>query len=255
MGIKGYSNIKKIMEAGTADIYIVVKKNVEYILKITKAPYNFNNKLILNEYDFFQKFDIKHTPTIIEKINIDDRIGLIMTRLKGLSLQYLVEYGYEFDDKEILLILKQVSIIIKDLHKNKIIYRDLKPSNIIYDFKDKKISICDFGTVYFETSILGNKPIGTIGFASPEQFERTGLTEDVDIFAIGSLAVYLKTAGKNIYTVNKKIMMKKIKSKKLKNLIHCSTHNEIKNRYNSIEQLIIDLETNHYDFKFNKIFG
>lgn len=246
MHIQGYSYIRKIIEAGTSDIYLISKNDEEYILKLTNPPFGFNNKLLLNEYEFYKKYKFEHIPKLVDFIEKDDRLGLILTKLEGESLHSYIEKHSFISEQDVQNIIEQIANILKKFHDEEIIYRDLKPSNVMYDAVNKKVTLCDFGTSIYDGSVIDNKPLGTIGFAPPEQFDRENLSKEVDTFAIGALAIYLLSGGKSIFTVNKEKLYKNIKSKRLKNMIHLSTHNDINKKYTSIDYLLKDLHTNDF---------
>lgn len=88
---------------------------------------------------------------------------------------------------------------IKHIHQNKIIYRDLKPSNILYSTKDKHAILIDFDCSTFFNPIKGHYgEIGTAFHYAPEMSNSEkkknskkgvsatkGYTTKVDIFAAG----------------------------------------------------------------------
>ena len=65
----------------------------------------------------------------------------------------------------------EVLIYLHEFKPNPIIYRDMKPSNIIID-KNGNIKLIDFGIAreYKEQSECDTVYIGTRGYAAPEQY-------------------------------------------------------------------------------------
>lgn len=85
---------------------------------------------------------------------------------------------------------KQICDVFGYLHSRKppIIYRDLKPANVMLK-PDGQIMIIDFGTAreFKETSIEDTSCLGTQGYAAPEQYGGHGQTDArTDIYTLGA---------------------------------------------------------------------
>ena len=120
-----------------------------------------------------------------------------MEYIEGMTLQELLDKGHTFGKKEIVFIMKKILEGLDYLHKHTpaLIYRDLKPANIIVS-PNGRIRMVDLGTVQMEQE-KGNTRAGTYGYAAPEQFwQGMKLTRACDIYAAGKLFAYLLT-GKN----------------------------------------------------------
>jgi len=75
-----------------------------------------------------------------------------------------------------------------------IIYRDLKPDNLMVD-KENNIKVIDFGAtrVYKEGHERDTRAIGTAGFAAPEQYGSAQTDARSDIYSLGATMHYLLT--------------------------------------------------------------
>lgn len=137
-------------------------------------------------------------PKIYDVIETDEDFMIVMDYVEGLSLDKVIEqFGAMSVDKVIRLSI-QVCAVLYYLHTQNppIIYRDIKPSNVILQ-PDGGIKLIDFGTARtYKNSDQTSDTIlfGTEGFAAPEQFGGLGQTDNrTDIFCLGATMFNLVT--------------------------------------------------------------
>lgn len=92
----------------------------------------------------------------------------------------------------------QVLDVLDYLHNlpDRIVYRDLKPSNIMIDGKTGRVMLVDFGIARSinQTQEKGVTAVGTMGYAPPELF--SGSVEPrSDIYSLGSTMFHLMTGA------------------------------------------------------------
>jgi len=93
-------------------------------------------------------------------------------------------------------IMKQVFLIIRDLHKVHIIHQDLKPENLLLMGKDSMIlKLCDFGLAEIaddDTELFGC--VGSTTYMAPEVTNESGHHKPVDVYAAGVI-MYIMLCG------------------------------------------------------------
>jgi len=104
------------------------------------------------------------------------------------------------EEKEAFIWTWQLYEIFEYLHSQKppIIYRDLKPQNVIKDL-DGRIRLVDFGIArtYKAHKSTDTEAMGTALTASPEHYGGCQTDERSDIYTIGATVHYLLTGGKS----------------------------------------------------------
>ena len=83
------------------------------------------------------------------------------------------------------------------LHENKIIHRDMKPENLVFD-SDGYLRITDFGISRVMRDNNYQDTSGTPGYMAPEVICRKNHSFSVDFFAVGVIA-YEMMMGRRPY--------------------------------------------------------
>ncbi|HKN11575.1 MAG TPA: protein kinase [Candidatus Binatus sp.] len=113
-------------------------------------------------------------PTLIDHFAENSRHYLVMEFVAGGDLQHVLDKlgprGKVAEDK-VLRWVRQMLDVLDFLHGQKppIIYRDLKPGNIMID-KDGRAMLIDFGIARFLPPGGRGTQIGSVGYAPPEQY-------------------------------------------------------------------------------------
>jgi len=134
-------------------------------------------------------------PRIYDYFSQDDRSYLIIEFIEGKDLEEILTENDEFlDEVQVVNWAIELCDVISYLHDNKpepIIFRDIKPSNIMVDIH-AHILLVDFGIAKtFRTGQKGTM-IGTEGYSPPEQYKGEA-TQQADIYALGATLHHLLT--------------------------------------------------------------
>ena len=207
------------------------------------------NDVKRNEYQFLVRHEVnilnslKHSgiPQIYDFIEVNTNLVIIMEYIQGRTIDRIIQENSPFTEKYAINISKQLISILRYLHSNNIIYRDLKPSNIMIT-NTNKVVLVDFGAAMMqslqETETI--TCIGTIGYAAPEQFDKNGKQDfGTDIYGFGATLYYMLTgvSPANIHSFSIKKVNANL-SNALEFIILKCTQLNPKDRYQNINQLI-----------------
>jgi WD40 repeat protein len=138
-------------------------------------------------------------PRIYERFEEAGRWYLVMDFIEGETLDvYLDRQGGSVPVKEALQLALQLCDVLGYLHSRQppIIFRDLKPSNIIRS-PEGQVTLVDFGIARFFKPGQSKDTIafGSPGYAAPEQYGKAQTTPRSDVFSLGAVLHQLLTGS------------------------------------------------------------
>lgn len=140
----------------------------------------------------------KGLPAVIDAFSSGDCHYLVMEYIEGETLEALLKKGASpFPAKKVAAWAHELAKILEYLHTRKpdaVIFRDLKPSNIMLDSRGR-IRLIDFGIArHFKAGkIKDTYAMGTPGYSPPEQYGHGQSDMRTDIFSLGVTLYHLLT--------------------------------------------------------------
>jgi len=137
-------------------------------------------------------------PRVVDFFSEGGKQYLVMEFVEGQTLEeMLAQRRGPFSEQEVYPWLMQLCDVLHYLHSQSppVIFRDLKPANIMVD-RSGQIKLIDFGIArLFKRGKKGDTVVmGTPGYAAPEQFGRRQTDPRSDIYALGVTLYRLLTA-------------------------------------------------------------
>lgn len=188
-----YEIVKEIGRGGMSVVYLAMDMRLRKnwaVKEIKKQGRDKNDEIAVNslltEANLMKRFNHPALPRIVDIIDNGTTIYVVMDYIEGQSLDVVLkDFGVQ-SEEDVIKWAKQICDALSYLHSQKppVIYRDMKPSNLMLD--DGNIKIIDFGIAreYKEENLADTKVLGTKGFASPEAY--SGQTDArSDIFSLG----------------------------------------------------------------------
>lgn len=261
-----YKILRKLGEGGMSVVYLAVneKVNKHWAIKEVKKEgvENFEtvHQRLLTEADILKRLHHPNLPDIVDIIENEETFLLVMDYIEGRQLESIVqEYGPQ-NEETVVNWGKQLCDVLSYLHSQNppIIYRDMKPANVMLQ-KDGKVVLIDFGTAreFKESQAEDTLCLGTCGYAAPEQYKGQGQSDiRTDIYCLGVTLYYLLTGHNPIckpYEIYPIRYWNTNLSSGLEMIILKCTRKNPSKRYQSCEEL--QQELSHYyklDIEYQK---
>ncbi|BBF41469.1 serine/threonine protein kinase PrkC, regulator of stationary phase [Lachnospiraceae bacterium KM106-2] len=152
---------------------------------------------LIAEINLLKKLSHPNLPSIVDVIETEGTFLVVMDYIEGVALDKILEEDGPIDQDTLVLWGVQLCNVLNYLHSREpaIIYRDLKPSNIMLK-PDGTIVLIDFGTAreFKNDSAKDTTCLGTKGYAAPEQFGGKGQSDvRTDVYNLGTTLYHLIT--------------------------------------------------------------
>lgn len=251
-----YKILSEIGRGGMSVVYMAINEKanktwaVKEVRKDGRMDFNVVRQGLMAEIDTLKRLSHPNLPSIVDLIEDESSFIIVMDYIEGRSLdKILAEEGVQ-DEALVVQWAKQLCDVLGYLHSQKppIIYRDMKPANVMLK-PNGSIMVIDFGTAKnYEIEYGETTGIGTVGYAAPEQYIGSGLGRTdarTDIYCLGITLYYLLTnidpckhliSDKSVRAVNPAL------SHGLDAIIQKCTQFQPADRYQSCAELMYDLE-------------
>jgi eukaryotic-like serine/threonine-protein kinase len=205
-----YEIVRKIGGGGMGAVYLANDRNLGGVLRAVKEmvqSYIESEQQDKAVSDFKRESllltSLDHTaiPTIYDYF-FDEKEGrfyLVMKYISGGDLASRLRAAPEgrLDEKTVTEWAIQIADVLHYLHNHEpsIVYRDLKPANVMIDGNSGRVMLIDFGIArWVNKEEKGVTAVGTMGYAPPELF--SGNVEPrSDIYSLGSTMFHLLTGA------------------------------------------------------------
>ncbi|WP_442938342.1 ATP-binding protein [Nostoc sp.] len=195
--IPGYNLTEQIYNGSRTVVYRAVREidSLRVAIKLLKNPYpNFSELLSFrNQYVITKNLN---SPLIVQTYSLEpyqNGYVLFMEDFGGISLkEWAVKEGNRLSLGEFLEVAIALCNTLDILYSDRIIHKDIKPSNILINPETKQVKLIDFSIASLlprETQTLVNPNVleGTLAYISPEQTGRMnrGIDYRTDFYSLG----------------------------------------------------------------------
>lgn len=128
------------------------------------------------------------------------KLFLILDFCPGGDLGRLIQKEGKLTEDRARIYMAEILLALENLHRRDIIYRDLKPDNVVLDNEGHAL-LTDFGLSkegVLEVSNGAKSFCGSVAYLSPEMLRKAGHGKSVDWYLLGVL-LYEMIVGKTPY--------------------------------------------------------
>lgn len=282
--ISQYSILEKIGEGGMGIVYLaedtVLGRQVAFkSLKISgSSEFNQYKTRFLREARFASNLNHPNIVSVYDYGETDEGVPyLVMEYVKGKNLSDILRQK-NLTVSEYIEIIKQIAKALSSAHEHGIVHRDVKPSNIFVNERGE-VKVLDFGLAkLLDADSYNNRSfssatsdmftqtregvfMGTPSYSSPEQLLGSSIDRRSDIFSLGAvlyecLSGQQAFGGKNFADICAQVIKEDpVPPSKLNVSIAPefdgvalkALSKKVENRYQTIDELIRDLETAQID--------
>ncbi|KAK5920620.1 hypothetical protein CgunFtcFv8_024413 [Champsocephalus gunnari] len=195
LGKGGFGEVSACQMKATGKLYACKKLNKKRL----KKRKGFEGAMV--EKRILEKVYSRFIVSLAYAFQTKEEICLVMTIMNGGDLKYHIylvdENNPGFDEPRACFYIAQIIQGLEHLHQKRIIYRDLKPENVLLD-NDGNVRISDLGlAVELKEGKTQTKGYaGTPGYMAPEMLKGEKYDTSVDYFTLG-VTLYEFIAAKN----------------------------------------------------------
>lgn len=215
-----YKILKKLGSGGFGTVYLAEDTFLksERALKIPHGLNSQKEKLLKESIVQTKLLDHPNIVKLLTVDIIDNNIIMVMEYIDGTDLEKIIDANAKLSIKKSIAYFKQILSALGYAHENKILHRDIRPSNILIDKKDE-VKITDFGTsTFLEENHHATTKIGSPPYMAPEQFEGKAVFAS-DIYSSGCLFYEMVTGFPPIVLANPMEIYKRAKAGDFPSLI------------------------------------
>eukprot|EP01084_Bolivina_argentea_P267289 453679_1 len=207
----------KVVGKGSFGRVMQVRKNDDgkvYALKVLKKRELVKRKQVTHtqtERRILKNIDNPFIVSLRYSFQSDAKLYMVLDFFNGGELFFHLKNEGRFSQKRSKFYSAEIALALKCLHENGIIYRDLKPQNILLDF-DGHIKLTDFGISKdsLNGDMITHTFCGSPSYMAPESLQKQGHGKAVDWWSFGTLLYEMMTGLPPFYNENVNVMYEKI---------------------------------------------
>jgi len=212
VGKGSFGKVMQVRKKDTGKIYAMKVLDKKHILAHNEVEHTLAEKHILQQI---------HHPFLVNlnfSFQTEDKLYFILDYVNGGELFFHLQKEKKFSEERVIFYAAEILLALEHLHSNGIIYRDLKPENLLLT-NEGHIVLTDFGLCK-EGIIKDDDRTGTFcgtpEYLAPEVLKGKGYGRAVDWWSFGSLLYEMLTGLPPFYSTDVQEMYRKIMTDKLK---------------------------------------
>lgn len=221
LGIEDFELLKVVGKGSFGKVMQVKKKDTGliYAMKVLKKEQLVKRKQVAHtqtERKVLQNVDHPFIVSLRFAFQSDVKLYMILDYFTGGELFFHLKNAGRFPEDRARYYAAEIALALHCLHSHEIVYRDLKPENVLLD-NEGHIKLTDFGLSKDSVSSSGltHTFCGTPEYLAPEVIHGAGYGQAVDWWSLGTLLYEMLTGLPPFFNQNLHVMYEKIIRAKL----------------------------------------
>ena len=211
LGKGSFGEVYLVKKLDNSSLYAMKVLSKEKILGKNLTAYVMTERKVLSQ--------VKHSfmVSLHYAFQTSENLFLILDYCPGGDLARHLSIEKKFNEQRARVYMCEIVLAIEELHRRDIIFRDLKPDNIVLD-ADGHAVLTDFGLSKegINNEIQAKSFCGSFAYLAPEVLSRTGHGKAVDWYLLGVLFYEMLVGIPPYFSPNKADLMMNITRGKLK---------------------------------------
>lgn len=241
ISLESFKIIKVIGKGSFGKVFLVREKQSGqlYAMKVLKKDYILRKNQVEHTKTERSVLGYIHHPFIVGlnmAFQTADKLFFVLDYCSGGELFFHLGKVGQFVEERAKFYAAQITLALEYVHQRGVIYRDLKPENVLLD-QAGNVRLTDFGLSkegISDHSSGANSFCGTPEYIAPEVLLRQGHGRAVDWWSLGALLYEMITGLPPFYSRNRETMFEKIKNADLTFPAHVS-----ENARNLLSRLLV----------------
>ena len=192
-----YKVVQRLGSGGMSTVYLAQSLSLGNLWAIKVIDRTGKDFDLLAEPNILKRLSHPALPRIVDIAQDARYLYIVEDYVQGVSLDKQLQVQQRFDEPTVVGWAIQLCQVLTYLHSQRphpIIYRDLKPANLIVS-QDNRVQLIDFGIAReYKAGRQGDTAyMGTRGYAAPEQYGSGQTDQRTDIYALGMTLYHLLT--------------------------------------------------------------
>ena len=233
-GTECIADLVYIGSGSYADVYKYWDDYYNRTFALKRAKENIGRKALLRFKKEFEEMAKLNSQYVVEVYSYNDEKNEYIMEYMDTTLEDYINQHYQSLNKtQKAIICSKILKAFSELHKNKVLHRDISPQNILikHYMEGLVFKIADFGFVKTEESNLTTTNTALRGSLNDPSLAITGFKNysiEHEIYALTRLMVYILTGSTDHSSIS---------DKHINELLKTGTNPHVKKRYKNISEL------------------
>ena len=194
LGRGGYGEVYGCRKIDSGRVY-AMKVSYKKRIKVKKGE-----GLAINERNILCKLNSPFIVGLHYAFQTPDQLVLVLDLAEGGDLHFHIDQRGALQDDSVRFYTAEMVLGLEHMHSQNIIYRDMKPSNVLLD-TEGHVKISDLGLAHDLKYNFPSSAVGTHGYMAPEViYKDTKYSFPVDWFALGCTIYKMSTGHSPFHT-------------------------------------------------------